>query len=84
MRREGLWPAALNQADVALRQAGPDDQVAIMTFDRRVRTLVGFQQWSAMDAGQRAALALGVIGHKTRLGFDSTWQRVDCRSRGFF
>jgi hypothetical protein len=58
MRREGLWQAALDHAYAALRQAAPGDQVAVMAFDRKVRTLVSFEQWSAMDAGQRPALAL--------------------------
>jgi hypothetical protein len=61
MKREGLWAGALDKADAVLRGAGPGDQVAVLTFDRRVRTLVSFEQWNQMALGQRAALALARI-----------------------
>jgi Aerotolerance regulator N-terminal/von Willebrand factor type A domain len=61
MKREGLWPAAVDKADAALKEAGSGDQVAVLTFDRGVRTLVSFEQWSQMDPGQRAALTLARI-----------------------
>jgi hypothetical protein len=56
MRREGLWPATLAKADEALRKTSPADQVAVFTFDRQTHSLVTFEQWSAMNAGDRAAL----------------------------
>ncbi|HXC98716.1 MAG TPA: BatA domain-containing protein [Verrucomicrobiae bacterium] len=61
MKREGLWSEALGQAEAALKQTGPGDQVAVLTFDRRVRTLVSFEQWNQMDIGQRATLTLARI-----------------------
>jgi Aerotolerance regulator N-terminal/von Willebrand factor type A domain len=71
MKREGLWSAALDKADAALRQAEPGDQVAVLTFDGRVRTLVSFEQWSQMDPGQRAALTLARISD-VKPGWSST------------
>lgn len=57
MRRQNLWSLALARADAVLRAATPADQVAVFTFDQQTRPLVGFDQWSAMAAGERAALA---------------------------
>jgi hypothetical protein len=56
MKREGVWPAALARAQDVLRQTSPADQVAILTFDDQVRSIVSFEQWAAMDAGQRGSL----------------------------
>lgn len=53
MKRAGLWDAAIDRARAALKQAGPGDRVALMTFDARTRTLVGFDQWAAMPSDQR-------------------------------
>ncbi|MDB6067514.1 MAG: hypothetical protein JWR26_3722 [Pedosphaera sp.] len=57
MRREGLWGAALAKANDALKKVSPTDQVAIFTFDSRAHSLVSFDQWAAMSAGERAGLA---------------------------
>ena len=56
MRREGLWPAAVAKAADALKNVSLGDQVAIYTFDTSARPFVSFAQWSAMSAGERAAL----------------------------
>jgi hypothetical protein len=71
MKRDGLWAAALDKAEAALKQAGPGDQLAVLTFDRRVRTLVSFEQWNRMDIGQRAALTLARISD-IKPGWSST------------
>jgi hypothetical protein len=57
MRRERLWADAQTKAQDILRAASPVDQVALFAFDRQVRRLVTFEQWSATSAGDRAALA---------------------------
>ena len=57
MRREGLWADAVAKAGEALRNAAPGEQVAVFTFDSRVRPLLNFEQWMAMNEGERAALA---------------------------
>jgi hypothetical protein len=56
MRRPGLWARALDEAKLVLRDAKPADRVCVMSFDQGARTLVGFEQWEAMDLGQRAAI----------------------------
>jgi hypothetical protein len=57
MRRPGLWDKARAVADEYLSRAGPADSVAVMTFDRQPRALVGFSEWLAWPLDQRAALA---------------------------
>jgi hypothetical protein len=56
MRRQDLWPLALAKAEAVLRSTAPADQVAVFTFDQQARLLVGFDQWTAMSADDRAAL----------------------------
>ncbi|HXT39374.1 MAG TPA: BatA domain-containing protein [Candidatus Angelobacter sp.] len=56
MRRQNLWSLALAKAEEILRNTSPADQVAVFTFDQRARLLAGFDQWTAMNAGERAAL----------------------------
>jgi hypothetical protein len=56
MKREGVWAAAVERAKAAVKQAEPGDQVAVMTFDTRPRTLISFAQWAAMGADERAAV----------------------------
>ena len=74
MKREGLWADALDRAKAALKEAGPGDQVAVMTFDSRARTLISFDQWAAMGADEHAAVtatrlaAVSPTWHSTQLG----------------
>jgi hypothetical protein len=56
MRRQNLWSLALAKAEEVLRNTSPADQVAVFTFDQQAHLLAGFDQWSAMNAGERAAL----------------------------
>lgn len=57
MKREGLWAAALAKVEEIQKRATPADQVAIFTFDIQVRTVMSFEQWTALNAGERVALA---------------------------
>ncbi|PYK98697.1 MAG: hypothetical protein DME19_11475 [Verrucomicrobia bacterium] len=57
MRRQDLWPAALARAEETLRKTSSADQVAVFTFDVHASSLLSFEQWSAMAAGERAATA---------------------------
>jgi hypothetical protein len=57
MRREGVWEKARAVAEQYLAKSTPADQVAIITFDRRPRTLVSFADWSSWAIDQRATLA---------------------------
>ncbi len=54
MRREGLWASARRQAEELLRNAAPVDQVAVLTFDDQVRTLVDFPEWREAAPNARA------------------------------
>jgi hypothetical protein len=74
MRRQSLWAGALAKAGDILQKIAPGDQVAILAFDDRVRSLVSFADWTAMPAEERAGvLTRGLAGLKpgwgsTRLG----------------
>ncbi|HLH55735.1 MAG TPA: BatA domain-containing protein [Verrucomicrobiae bacterium] len=57
MRRAGVWAEARHQVDSILQGASLLDQFALYTFDRQTKSLVGFNEWNAMPAGERAALA---------------------------
>jgi hypothetical protein len=57
MRREGLWSAAVAKAEEVLLKTSPADQAAVFTYDSRTRSLVSFEEWSAMNSGERAALS---------------------------
>jgi hypothetical protein len=57
MRRNGVWEKARSVAERYLSKAAPADQVAVMTFDRQVRTLVSLPEWSSWTADERATLA---------------------------
>lgn len=56
MRRENLWPSAVARAEEVLGATSPADQVAVFTFDREVRSLVSFEQWSSFSLSERVAL----------------------------
>src|SRR5438093_2337786 len=56
MRREGLWSGAVAKAEEVLQKTSSADQVAVFTFDSRARSLVSFEEWSAMNSGERVAL----------------------------
>ncbi len=57
MRREGVWPRAIDEAKSILANAGPADRLCIMSFDQTTRTLIGFEQWTTMAPAQRASIA---------------------------
>lgn len=57
MRREGAWTHALAEARSVLADIGPADRLCMMSFDRTLRTLLGFEQWTTMDPAQRVTFA---------------------------
>ena len=57
MQRTGIWPRAINAARSALEDVSPNDRVCIMKFDQNAETLIGFEQWQALDSGRRTATA---------------------------
>lgn len=58
MRRENLWATALDRARSVLANIAVSDIVSIATFDRTVRQLVTFDEWSAMTPENRVPLSL--------------------------
>jgi hypothetical protein len=57
MRRTGIWPRAINEAQSVLKGAGPNDRVCMMRFDQNAQTLIGFEQWVSVDPDRRKAAA---------------------------
>jgi len=57
MRREGLWSQAKTRAAAVIKGVHPGDTVAIYAFDRGLRPVLGFQEWTTSSPGDRAALA---------------------------
>ncbi|MBI4661178.1 MAG: BatA domain-containing protein [Verrucomicrobia bacterium] len=56
MRRQNLWASVRAKAEEHLNKVSPSDRVAVFAFDRQVRTLVSFEQWSTMGIGERVSL----------------------------
>jgi hypothetical protein len=65
MRRGGLWAEAQAKAGKVLRQAAPNDQVALFTFDRQVGRVLNFEQWTATGESERAGLAVKRVSELT-------------------
>jgi len=64
MRRAGMWEQALSQAQSVLNSVGHADRVCVMSFDQSTKTLIGFEQWGALDPTQRASI---IIEHISKL-----------------
>ncbi len=57
MRRTGMWARAIGEAQSALSDVSGADRVCVMKFDQGTETLIGFEQWDAMDSARRTAVA---------------------------
>ncbi|HEY0455937.1 MAG TPA: BatA and WFA domain-containing protein, partial [Verrucomicrobiae bacterium] len=57
MRRAGLWAEARNEAENIVRRSTPADRVALITFDREIRTMWSFDDWSRFTPPERTAMA---------------------------
>jgi hypothetical protein len=55
MRRTGIWPRAISEAQSVLKGAGPSDRLCIMRFDQNAETLMGFEQSGSMNPDRRKA-----------------------------
>ncbi|MCA9223417.1 MAG: VWA domain-containing protein [Planctomycetales bacterium] len=44
MRRSDLWPQALAHAERTIKELGPNDDVALVTFDEHAQTIVDFER----------------------------------------
>ena len=56
LRRGDLWPRAVAEANTVLEQT-PGHRVAILAFDRGVRSILGFEEIESLEPPQRLALA---------------------------
>lgn len=55
MRREDLWTQARTKVETLARKAAPQDEMALLTFDRTPRTLLTFEQWQETTPDGRVA-----------------------------
>ncbi len=53
MRREGLWTAALARVEAVLRDVRPEETAAVFAFDRDLRAVLQFDDWTRLGAGAR-------------------------------
>lgn len=56
MRRAELWDQAVSQAQSILKEMNPTDRLCVMNFDQGTQTLIGFEQWAALDPVRRASI----------------------------
>lgn len=57
MRRENLWSEARARAVALAREAKPADEMAILHFDRNVRNVLSFEEWTKTPPAERGSLA---------------------------
>ena len=53
MQRAGIWEQAISEAQSVLKDIGQADRVCVISFDQNTNTLIGFEQWAAMEAARR-------------------------------
>lgn len=56
MRRTELWDQAASQIQSVLEEVNPSDRVCVMSFDQGTQTLIGFEQWVAIDPARRESI----------------------------
>jgi hypothetical protein len=57
MKRPNLWPDAVARVRDLARRASPADRLEIALFDRGLRKLVTFDEWSALPPQERTAFS---------------------------
>jgi hypothetical protein len=53
MRRDGIWDQAISEAQSLLKDIGQADRVSVISFDQSTNTLIGFEQWAALEPARR-------------------------------
>ena len=72
MRRAGLWEEAVGQLDDVLSEAvQANHQVAVLGYDRAIRPIFSFQQWTSLDLGQRQEAVTAAVA-ETSPGWGAT------------
>ena len=61
LRREGLWTAALTRVEAVLRDVRPEETAAVFAFDRDLRAVLQFEDWTRLGAGARVEETLSRI-----------------------
>ncbi len=56
MRRENLWEQAAEEAISALNDIKPTDRLCVMSFDKNVNTIAGFETSSELEPSQRISV----------------------------
>lgn len=59
MRRPGIWDNTRAKAAALIRRAQPQDECAVLTFDRTSTPRFSFEEWARTPAGERSATAIG-------------------------
>lgn len=58
LKREGLWDEAIKKTTEHIRKAKPDDELALLAFDRSIRPLMSFEDWMRLQPGERGEIAV--------------------------
>ena len=58
MRRAGMWDQAISEAQSVLEGVSQADRLCVMSFDQSTKTLIGFEQWGALDPSRRASIVV--------------------------
>lgn len=72
MRRGDVWEQAKSQANRAVAESRPGDDLAILAFDSGSRTLLSFAESATLDVSRRQAIARARIE-----ALDPTWGATD-------
>ncbi|MEY4568221.1 MAG: hypothetical protein RLY14_3191 [Planctomycetota bacterium] len=72
MRREGVWPAAQKMIDQAIREAEPQDLVAVYQYDSSIRPVLSFEAIKDLPATDRTASLVNAVGK-----LSPTWESTD-------
>ena len=72
MQRDNLWADAVAQSQAVLQKLGTYDRIALCAFDRRLRTIVEFDEASQLDPLSRQATLDGRLQE-----LRPTWQATD-------
>jgi Aerotolerance regulator N-terminal len=57
LRREGAWAEAVKKAGERIHKADSGDELALAAFDRSVRPLMTFEDWSRLQPDERMEIA---------------------------
>jgi hypothetical protein len=72
MRRGDLWRRAVEQVRSTVREARPNDTLAVYRFGRSTQPVMTFEEAGQLDASQRSAIAVSRLNE-----LDPTWHSTD-------